>query len=93
MHLITECEIPKDIWDKHKERFDRNTVANKLFLKQKFLSLKMKDSEYFDVHFRRMKEITDQLAAIRAPIPEDEHMVALLLSFLRLGDCVNCKRR
>jgi hypothetical protein len=30
-----------------------------------------------------MKVITDQLAAIKAPIPEDEHIVALLLSLPR----------
>ena len=41
VHLITECQTAKEIWDKLKERFERNTVANKLFLKQKFFSLKM----------------------------------------------------
>ena len=80
VHLITGCQTPKEIWDKLKERFERNTVANKLFLKQKFFSLKMKDHHSLDEHLRRMKEITDQLAAIKAPIPEDEHIVALLLS-------------
>ncbi len=83
VHLITECQTPKEIWDKLKERFERNTVANKLFLKQKFFSLKMKDSDSLDEHLRRMKAITDQLAAIKAPIPEDEHIVALLLSLPR----------
>ena len=83
VHLITECQTPKEIWDKLKERFERDTVANKLFLKQKFFSLKMKECESLDEHFRRMKEITDQLAAIKAPIPEDEHIVALLLSLPR----------
>jgi hypothetical protein len=84
VHLITECETPKHIWDKLKERFERNTVANKLFLKQKLFSLKMKDCDSLDDHLRRMKEITDQLAAaIKAPIPEDEHIVALLLSLPR----------
>ena len=83
VHLITECQTPKEIWDKLKERFERNTVANKLFLKQKFFSMKMKDSDSVDEHLRRMKEITDQLAAIKAPIPEDEHIVALLLSLPR----------
>jgi hypothetical protein len=71
---------PKQIWDKLKERFERNTVANKLFLKQKLFSLKMKDCDSLDDHLRRMKEITDQLAAIKAPIPEDEYIVALLYS-------------
>ena len=84
VHLITECQTPKQIWDKLKERFERNTVANKLFLKQKFFSLKMKDCDSLDDHLRRMKEITDQLAAIKAPIPEDEYIVALLLSLPRL---------
>ena len=70
----------KEIWDKLKGRFERNTVGNKLFLKQKFFSLKMKDSDSLNEHLHPMKEITDQLAAIKAPIPEDEHIVALLLS-------------
>jgi hypothetical protein len=39
-----------------------------MFLKQKFFSLKMKDRDSLDDHLRRMKEITDQLAAIKAPI-------------------------
>ena len=83
VHLITECQTPKEIWNKLKESFERNTVTNKLFLKQKFFSLKMKDQDSLDEHLRRMKEIADQLAAIKAPIPEDEHIVALLLSLPR----------
>ena len=75
--------MPKEIWDKLKECFERNTVANKLFLKQKFFSLKMKDSDSLDEHLRHMKAITDQLAAIKAPIPEDEHIVPVLLSLPR----------
>ena len=52
------------------------TIANKLLLKQRFFSLKMKESDSLDEHLRRMKVITDQLAAIKVPIPEDEHIVA-----------------
>ncbi|CAB4003972.1 Retrovirus-related Pol poly from transposon TNT 1-94 [Paramuricea clavata] len=54
-----------------------------LLVRQKFFSLKMKDCDSLDDYLRRMKEITDQLAAIKAPIPEDEHIVALLLSLPR----------
>jgi hypothetical protein len=43
----------------------------------------MKESDSLDEHLRRMKVITDQLSAIKAPIPEDEHIVALLLSLPR----------
>jgi hypothetical protein len=40
----------------------------------------MKDSDSLDDHLRRMKKITNQLAAIKAPIPEDEHIVALAVT-------------
>jgi hypothetical protein len=30
-HLVTECQTPKQIWDKLKESFERNTIANKCF--------------------------------------------------------------
>ena len=83
VYLITECTTSKQIWDKLKERFQRDTIASKLFLKQKFFSLKMKDDDSIEEHLRHMKEITDQLAAINAPIPEDEHIVAILLSLPR----------
>ena len=79
IYLITECQTPKEIWDKLKQCFERDTIVNKLFLKQKFFSLK----DSLEEHLRRMKVITDQLAAIKAAIPEDEHIVALLLSLPR----------
>ena len=83
IYLVTECQTPKEIWNKLKLRFERDTTANKLFLKQQFFSMKMKESDSLDEHLRKMKVITDQLAAIKAPIPEDEHLVALLLSLPR----------
>ena len=81
--LITECQTPKEIWDKLKQRFERDTIVNKLFLKQKFFSQKMKESDSVGEHLRRMKVTTDQLAAIKVAIPEDEHIVALLPSLPR----------
>ena len=64
IYLITECQTPKEIWDKLKQRFERDMIVNKLFLKQKF-SLKMKESDSLEEHLRRMKVITDQLTAIK----------------------------
>ncbi len=71
------------MWDTLKRRFERDTIANKLFLRQRFFSLKMKESHHIDELLRRMKLITDQFASIKAPIPDDEHIVALLLSLSR----------
>ena len=83
IYLITECKTPKEIWDMLKQCFERDTIVNKLFFKQRFFSLNMKESDSPDEHLRKLKVITDQLAAIKAPIPEDEHIVSLLLSLPR----------
>ena len=80
IYLMTECQTPKEIWNKLKLRFERDTTANKLFLKRQFFSMKLKESDSLHEHLRKMKVITDQLATIKAPTPEDEHIVALLLS-------------
>ena len=42
---------------------ERDTIANKLFLKQRFFSLKMKEFA-LDEHLRKLKVITDQLASM-----------------------------
>ena len=43
----------------------------------------MKDTDSPDDNLCCMKEISDQLATIKAPIPEDEHIIARLLSLPR----------
>ena len=43
----------------------------------------MKNFNSLNQHLRRMKGVTDQLAAIKAQIPEDERIVALSLSLPR----------
>ena len=48
----------------------------------------MKDSDSLDQHLCHMKEITDQLSAIRAPICEDERIVTLLLSHPQIYNTV-----
>lgn len=40
----------------------------------------MKEPDSLNEHVRWMKVIIDQWTAIKAPIPESEHMVTLLLS-------------
>ncbi|CAB3989711.1 Hypothetical predicted protein [Paramuricea clavata] len=45
IYLITECQTPKEIWNKLKQRFERDTIVNKLFLKQRLFSLKKRKSQ------------------------------------------------
>ena len=77
LYLITSCEEPTDAWDALKQHFERDTLANKLFLKQYFRK-EMKEGTPMERHLKEMKEITDKLASIGVPISEEDQVVTLL---------------
>lgn len=43
LYLITSCEKPKDAWDALRNNFERQTLANKLFLKKQYFRNEMKE--------------------------------------------------
>ena len=53
-------------------------LANELFVKKQFFRMEMKESTTIDTHLRQMKELSDQLAAIGAPVTEEDQVVTLL---------------
>jgi hypothetical protein len=77
LYLVTSCDQPKDAWDTLRNYFERETLANKLFLKKKYFRTEMMEGTSLEAHLKHMKEITDQLAAIGSPISEDQ-VVTLL---------------
>ena len=78
LYLVTSCETPKDAWDALRSHFERNTLANKLFLKKRFFRMEMKEGTTIENHLKEMKELSDQLSAIDAPITEEDQVVTLL---------------
>jgi hypothetical protein len=75
LYLITSFEQPKDAWDALRNHFERDTLANKLMLKK---HMEMKEGTSVEAHLKSMKELTDKLAAIGAPISEEDQVVTLL---------------
>ena len=69
LYLVTSYDQPKDTWDKLCEHFECKTLANKLFLKKQYFRTEM------EVHLKHMKEISDRLAAIGAPIAEEDQVL------------------
>ena len=47
-------------------------------LKKKYFRMEMKEGTSIEAHIKCMKELTDQLAAINAPISEEDQVVTLL---------------
>ena len=52
LYLVTSCEEPKQAWDALKKHFERETLANKLFLKKQYFRSEMKEGTSFEVHER-----------------------------------------
>ena len=80
LYLITSCEEPKEAWDTLKKHFERGTLANKLFLKKRYFQKEMSEGNSIEVHLKEMKELTDNLSSIGAPISEEDQVVTLLSS-------------
>ena len=78
IYLITSCTTPKDLWDTLKVQFERNTLANKLFLKRQYFTTKMKEGQSVQDHLKNMKEIVDNLAALRSKVTGEEPVAAFL---------------
>ena len=78
LYLVTSCEKPREAWDSLRNHFERDTLANKLFLKTQYFRAEMKEGTSIEGHLTRMKELTDKLAAISAPISEEDQVVTLL---------------
>ena len=70
LYLITLCEDPARAWVTLRNHFEHDTLVNKLLLKKKYFRMKMRESTSMEVHIKTMKELTDRLAAINAPIAE-----------------------
>ena len=78
LYLITSCQTPKEAWTTLKAHFERDTLANKLFLKKRYFRCEMKEGEALTDHLKQMKELTDQLSAIGSVIEEEDQIVTLL---------------
>ena len=78
LYLITSCELPKNAWDILKRHFERDTLANKLFLKKQYFRKEMCEGTQINVHLREMKVLADKLASIGAPVSEEDKVVTLL---------------
>ena len=51
---------------------------NKLILKKQYFRMEMAEGTSMEAHIKTMKELTDRLAAINAPISEEDQVVTLL---------------
>ena len=68
LYLIgSNPENPVEVWKKLQDHFQKKTWANKLQLRRKLYSLRLKEGESVQEHIRKMTEIFKELSVVEDP--------------------------
>ena len=67
LYLIGEPTDPKVVWTKLADQYQRKTWANKLELRRKLHSMRMKEGDSVQGHVRQMTEVFNPLSAMDVP--------------------------
>ena len=80
LYLLGDPVDPNVVWNKLANQFQKKTWSNKLQLRRKLYSLRLKDGGSVQDHVKTMTEIFDELSIIGDPISEEDRVVHLLAS-------------
>ena len=80
LYLVGDPDDPVAVWKKLSDQFQKKTWANKLQLRKRLYSLRLREGESVQEHIRQLTEIFDELAVIGSPVEEEDKVVHLLAS-------------
>ena len=80
LYLIGDPVDPIVVWKKLADQFQKRSWANKLELRRKLYSLRLKDGESVQKHVKDMTEIFNGLSVIGDPVSDEDRVVYLLAS-------------
>ena len=80
LYLIGDPEDPGVVWKKLADQFQKKTWANKLLLRRRLYSLKLKEGDSVHNHIKLMTEAFDELSVIGVSLNEEDRIVHLLAS-------------
>ncbi len=80
LYLLGEPDDPIVVWKKLSDQFQKKTWANKLELRRKLYSLRLKEGESVQKHIKVLTELFEGLAVIGDPIKEEDRVVHFLAS-------------
>ncbi|TPX55922.1 hypothetical protein PhCBS80983_g04920 [Powellomyces hirtus] len=79
MHVQTAATAA-EVWRKLKVVHERQVIANKLYLKCKFLTVVMEDGDGMLAHINKVKMMAHQLGVIEAKADSEDIVITLLYS-------------
>ena len=80
LYLIGEPTDPKAVWVKLANQFQKKMWANKLEMRRKLHSMRMREGDSVQGHIRQMTEVFNELSALDAPMSEEDQVICLLAS-------------
>ena len=80
LYLLGDPEDPVIVWKKLSDQFQKKSWANKLQLRRRLYSLRLRDGESVQEHIRKLTELFEELAVIGDPMKEEDQVVHLLAS-------------
>ena len=80
LYLIGEPTDPKAVWVKLANQFQKKTWENKLEMRRKLHSMRMREGDSVQGHIRQMTEVFNELSALDAPLSEEDQVICLLAS-------------
>ena len=80
LYLIGDPEDPTIVWQKLADQFQKKTWANKLELRRKLYSLRLRDGDSVQDHIKMMTEVFDSLSVVGDPVSKEDRVVHLLAS-------------
>ena len=79
MRLVLKCQTANEAWEKLKAKHLHSSESNRIFLKQQFFGLKMKENETMQEFIARIDEMADQLISLDVNDINDESKTIVLL--------------
>ena len=86
LYLLHEPDDPIEVWSTLQGHFQKKTWANKLELRRKLFSCRLKEGESVQDHVKRMTEIFEELSVIGSPEENEDKVVYLLASLPKSFD-------
>lgn len=80
LYLLGDPEDPVAVWKKLSDQFQKKSWANKLQLRRRLYTLRLKESDPVQEHIQKMTEFFEELAVVGDPLKEEDQVVYLLAS-------------
>jgi hypothetical protein len=77
---VLEEATAKDLWDNLGNLYRSKSLVNKLFLRNKFYNLRMRDGDSVAEHLNAFNTVVSQLVSVEIKISDEDKCVSLLCS-------------